>query len=121
MTETSVAVTPSGMAVKAAVDAMIEAPDVREVDELEVARELGRQGGEAGLALTGPGGLLTAMTKTVIETPWMRRWPSTWAITFMPSRAAVEVTLATEPGPRPCSQMLAGRSDRSPVVGLNRL
>lgn len=73
MTETAVAVTPSGMALKAAVDAMIEAPDVREAD----ARELGRQGGEAGLALTGPGGLLTAMTKTVIETPWMRRWPST--------------------------------------------
>jgi putative transposase len=43
-------------------------PENREVDELEVARELVRQAREAGVALTGPGGLLKAMTKTVIET-----------------------------------------------------
>ena len=38
------------------------------VDELEVARELVRQARGTGIALTGPGGLLKAMTKTVIET-----------------------------------------------------
>ena len=43
-------------------------PENREVDELKVARELVRQAREAGVALTGPGGLLKAMTKTVIET-----------------------------------------------------
>ncbi|WP_372507973.1 transposase, partial [Mycolicibacterium crocinum] len=45
--------------------AAIDVPDSGEVDELEVARELVR---EAGVSLTGPGGLLKAMTKTVIET-----------------------------------------------------
>ena len=68
MTETLVAVTPSENAVQDAADAVIEVPDAREVDELEVARELVRQAREAGVALTGPGGLLKAMTKTVIET-----------------------------------------------------
>ena len=50
-----------------AVPAAIDVPDSREVDELEVARELVRLAREAGVALTGPGGLLKAMTKTVIE------------------------------------------------------
>jgi transposase-like protein len=37
-------------------------------EELEVARELVRSARERGTALTGPGGLLQALTKTVIET-----------------------------------------------------
>jgi putative transposase len=48
--------------------AAIEVPVGRDVDELEVARELVRQARDAGVALTGPGGLLKAITKTVIET-----------------------------------------------------
>lgn len=68
MTETRVAVMPSKDAVEDAATAVIEVPDAREVDELEVARELVRQAREAGVALTGPSGLLKAMTKTVIET-----------------------------------------------------
>jgi transposase-like protein len=44
----------------------IDVPAARDVDELEVTRELVRQAREAGVALTG--GLLKAMTKTVIET-----------------------------------------------------
>lgn len=48
--------------------AAIDVPDARAVDELEVARELVCQAREAGVALTGRGGLLKAMTKTVIET-----------------------------------------------------
>jgi len=36
--------------------------------ELEVARELVRQARDRGVALTGPDGLLKALTKTVIET-----------------------------------------------------
>ncbi|WP_264054775.1 transposase, partial [Mycolicibacterium crocinum] len=70
MTETVVAVEPSQNPddeAEAAV-AAIDVPDSREVDELEVARELVRQAREAGVSLTGPGGLLKAMTKTVIET-----------------------------------------------------
>lgn len=69
MTETVVAVEPSQNLDVEAAAAAIEVPDSREVDELEVARkEPVRQAREAGVALTGPGGLLKAMTKTVIET-----------------------------------------------------
>ena len=69
MTETVVAVEPSqNPESKAASAAAVDVPDCREVDELEVARELVRQAREAGVTLTGPGGLLKAMTKTVIET-----------------------------------------------------
>ena len=69
MTETVVAVKPSqNLKVGAAAAAAIDVPVSREVDELEVARELVRQAREAGVSLTGPGGLLKAMTKTVIET-----------------------------------------------------
>jgi hypothetical protein len=50
-----------------AVPAAIDVPDSREVDELEVARELVRLARETGVALAGPGGLLKAMTKAVIE------------------------------------------------------
>ncbi|MEK7031329.1 IS256-like element IS2606 family transposase, partial [Mycobacterium ulcerans] len=68
MTKTVVAVQPSqnhedGAGAVAAIDV----PSSRDVDELEVARELVRQAREAGVGLTGPGGLLKAMTKTVIE------------------------------------------------------
>jgi putative transposase len=68
MTETFVAVEPSQNDQNDAAAAAIDVPRSREVDELEVARELVRQAREAGVALTGPGGLLKAMTKTVIET-----------------------------------------------------
>ncbi|MEY8017441.1 transposase [Mycobacterium servetii] len=69
MTEPVVAVQPSqNPEVKAAAMAAIDVPGSREVDELEVAREWVRQAREAGVALTGPGGLLKAMIKTVIET-----------------------------------------------------
>ena len=68
MTETSVAVMLSENADDKAAVAAIEVPGSREVDELEVARELVRRAREAGVALTGPDGLLKAMTKTVIET-----------------------------------------------------
>ena len=52
-------------------DAVEELPEAlgRPSDaELEVARELVRSARERGAALTGPGGLLKALTKTVIET-----------------------------------------------------
>jgi putative transposase len=69
MTETLVAVTPSENANdKAAAAAAIEVPVGREVDELEVARELVRGARDAGVALTGPDGFLKTITKTVIET-----------------------------------------------------
>jgi putative transposase len=68
MTETVVAVEPSQNPEDEAAVAAIDVPENRVFDELEVARELVRQAREAGVTLTGPGGLLKAMTKTVIET-----------------------------------------------------
>jgi transposase-like protein len=68
MTETVVAVEPSQNTEEQAASAVIEVPEVREVDELEVARELVRQARDAGVELTGPDGLLKAVTKTVVET-----------------------------------------------------
>ena len=68
MTETSVAVKALENADDKAAAAAIEVPVGREVDELEVARELVRQARDAGVALTGPEGLLKGITKTVIET-----------------------------------------------------
>ena len=45
-----------------------EASQQPSVEELETARELVRQARTRGVALTGPHGLLKALTKTVIET-----------------------------------------------------
>jgi putative transposase len=59
MTETLVGVSPPES----------EEPPVRPAtEELEAARELVRQARAQGLGLTGPNGLLKALTKTVIET-----------------------------------------------------
>ena len=63
MTETVVAVTPLQSSEVEAAETAIDVPDGRQVDELEVARELVRQAREAGVSLTGPGGLLKAMTR----------------------------------------------------------
>jgi hypothetical protein len=55
--ETLVAVTPPENAIDKAAGAAIEVPVGREVDELEVVRDLVRQARDAGVALTGPDGL----------------------------------------------------------------
>jgi transposase-like protein len=61
MTETLVAVSPPSK------DSELE-PRQPSAAELEAARELVRQARDRGVALTGPDGLLKALTKTVIET-----------------------------------------------------
>ena len=58
MTDTLVAVSPSSR----------EPADQPSAEELAAAREMVRQARAQGVALTGPGGLLKALTKTVIET-----------------------------------------------------
>ena len=61
MIETVVAVEPSQNPDEdEAAAAAIDVPRTREVDELEVARELVRQARDAGVALTGPGGTESA-------------------------------------------------------------
>jgi hypothetical protein len=115
MTETLVAVEPSKNADDKAAAAAIEVPDSRVVDELEVARQLVRQARDAGLALTGPDGLLKAITKTEIETALSEH------LGYEPhDPQGVEVaTPATEPAPRRCSPMPAGRW-RSRSRGIER-
>jgi hypothetical protein len=107
MTETLVAVTTLENAEHKAAVAAIEVPVGREVDELEVARELVRQARDAGVALTGPDGLLKAITKTVIETALDEELSEHLAMTSMIVRVMEVVTRATEPVPRRCLRMRA--------------
>ncbi len=62
MTETLVGVSPPSK------ESELEEPRQPSAAELEAARELVRQARDRGVALTGPDGLLKALTKTVIET-----------------------------------------------------
>ena len=59
MTETLVGVNPPSLK---------DPADPPSPEELAAARELVRQARAQGVALTGPGGLLKVLTKTVIET-----------------------------------------------------
>ena len=59
MTETLVGVSPPSPK---------DSTDPPTAEELAAAKELVRQARAEGVALTGPGGLLKALTKTVIET-----------------------------------------------------
>lgn len=83
MTETLASVSPSNIeelveqpslaeaAVAGAVDSEPsggEAPSDPSEEELAIARELVRSARARGVAMTGPGGMLKALTKTVIET-----------------------------------------------------
>lgn len=63
MTGTLVAVSPPSKDKKSETDSAQPS-----AEELEAAAELVRQARSRGVALTGPGGLLKALTKTVIET-----------------------------------------------------
>lgn len=61
-----VAVSPPDVASEQ--DPESEAPAQPSVEEIEIARELVRTARARGVALTGPDGMLKALTKTVIET-----------------------------------------------------
>ena len=93
MTETLVGVSPPKEIKKAV------SPDEQ---ELAAARGLVKAARAGGVALTGPDGLLKAITKTVLESALERRSASTWATTSTPCRAATAATLVTAPGLRRC-------------------
>ena len=79
-----------------------EVPAVRpSAAELEAARELVRQARAQGAALTGPSGLLEALTKTVTETA-LDEEVSNSVMTSMRPRGATGATRVTASGPRPC-------------------
>ncbi|GAA1180567.1 hypothetical protein GCM10009608_15650 [Pseudonocardia alaniniphila] len=43
------------------------------IDQQQLAQQLVDAARADGVELVGPGGLLTGLTKTVLETPWRRR------------------------------------------------
>jgi hypothetical protein len=116
MTETLVAVTSLENADTDAAAAAIEVPVGRDVDELEVARELVRQARDAGVALTGPDGLLKAITKTVIETALDEELCEHLGYDRHDLRAVEVATPATEPDPTTGASMpclvASGRNGR---------
>ena len=71
-------------------------------EELAIARELVRSARGRGVAMTGPGGMLKALTTTVIETRSMRRSPTTWAMRGTIRPVVGAATPATAPDPRRC-------------------
>jgi transposase-like protein len=70
--------------------------------ELDAAKELVRLAKEQGMALTGPDGLLKALTKTVLETALNEELTSIWAMTSTIRRERGRATSATAPGRRRC-------------------
>ena len=70
--------------------------------ELAAVEDLVRQARQSGIALTGPDGLLKAMTKTVIEAALEEEIADTSATTSTPLRAATGRTLAMGHGRRQC-------------------
>src|SRR3954468_9398784 len=89
--------------------------------ELDAARELVRQAQARGVSLTGPGGLLKALTKAVIETALDEEMRNISATTDTPSRAATGVTPATGNGRRRCSPTAPARStSRCHATGTGR-
>lgn len=71
-------------------------------EELEVARELVRSARERGTALTGPGGLLKALTKTVIETALDEEMTDHLGYDRHDAAGRGSGNSPTAPGPRRC-------------------
>ena len=90
MTETLLGVSPPPLK---------DPADPPSAEELAAAKELVRQARAQGVALTGPGGLLKALTKTVLETAWRRRWLSISAMTNTIRSVGTAATPATGNAP----------------------
>ena len=72
------------------------------VEELEIARELVRSARARGVAMTGPEGMLKALTKTVIETALDEEMTEHLGYGKHEVGAGAAGTPATAPGPRRC-------------------
>jgi hypothetical protein len=70
--------------------------------ELDAAKELVRLAKEQGLALTGPDGLLKALTKTVLETALNEELTEHLGYDKHDPAGQGGATFATGPGPRRC-------------------
>ena len=77
-------------------------PDVEPSADEQLAKELVERARSEGAQLVGPGGLLTGLTKTVLETALEVEMRTTSAIRSTRRRAATRATHATALVRRPC-------------------
>ena len=77
----------------------VEETAARTVDET-LAEELVERARTEGVELVGPGGLLTGLTKTVLETALEAELDEHLGFRSTPSKAATAATRATAPGRR---------------------
>ena len=68
----------------------------------ELAAQMVEQARAAGIDLVGPGGLLTGLTKQVLEAALEEELSEPWAMTSTTRSGATGRTRATAPGPRRC-------------------
>jgi hypothetical protein len=86
-------------------------------EQLWIVHRLIDQPRECGIDLVGPGGVLSGLTKTVLETALEEETPDTAAMTSTTRRGATATTRATGPAPRPCAPRSAQSRSRSRATG----
>ena len=77
-------------------------PAVAAIDEQGVAEQLVAQAREKGIELVGPNGLLSQLTKRVLETALEEEMASIWVTTSTIRSAGTAATPATGCGRRRC-------------------
>ena len=80
----------------------LESMDSLSTEQQELAAELVAKARDEGVELTGPDGLLTGLTKRVLETALEARCPSTWDMTSTIPPAVTGAIRAMGRGPRRC-------------------
>ena len=86
----------------AAEPAAQEVPAAPAIDEQSVAEQLVAQAREKGVELVGPDGLLSQLTKRVLETALEAEMTDHLAMTNTTGPGVTTATPATESGPRRC-------------------
>ena len=92
-------------------------PMAARIDQLQLAQQLVEQARAEGVELVGPGGLLTGLTKTVLETALEAEMTEHLGYDKHDPRAATARTPATAPGPRRCSPRSARCRSRCRATG----
>ena len=78
-------------------------PMPEQIDAQQLAQQLVEQARADGVELVGPGGVLTGLTRTVLEAALDAELSSIWVTTSTTQPAATARTRAMAPGPRRCS------------------
>jgi putative transposase len=77
-------------------------PMAEQIDAQQLAQQLVEKARAEGVDLVGPGGLLTGLTKTVLETALDAELSEHLGLTSTTRPAATAATPATAPEPRRC-------------------